>query len=172
MTRLPLKFSWGDPQDSQAPQDPQAGIAAEPGADSFGETGRFDDKGGTLAPMNHADILDILNNGEFTDEQKAAIESLPWGDEPNRFARVDLRRAANILNSSHFGLTDLKQRILEFAAAQNRSPGFGKTILLDGKPGVGKTTIAASIAKALNRPMQRINCTSLMAAWEIMGSRP
>ena len=66
--------------------------------------------------------------------------------------RLDVENTSKILNSDHFGLEDVKERILEFVAVSKmRGSVQGKIICLVGPPGVGKTSIGESIAKSLGR---------------------
>jgi Lon-like ATP-dependent protease len=82
--------------------------------------------------------------------------SYPWGKVTAD--TYDLAQARAILEEDHFGMADLKQRILEFiAVAQRQGTLKQKVILLDGPPGVGKTSIAKSIARCLNRAFARIS---------------
>ena len=80
--------------------------------------------------------------------------NLPWGK--TKPVRTSISKAKGILDKSHNGLEKVKERILEFLAVQKRvSKNQGKILLLEGPPGVGKTTIVASIAKAVGRPFAR-----------------
>jgi ATP-dependent Lon protease len=69
----------------------------------------------------------------------------------------DLKRASDILNADHYGLDDVKKRILEFIATGSLLKGIpqGKILCLLGPPGVGKTSIGKSVARALNRQFYR-----------------
>jgi ATP-dependent Lon protease len=70
----------------------------------------------------------------------------------------DMEHARGILESEHYGMEKIKERILEFIAVGNLKNSIkGKNVLLVGPPGVGKTSIAASIAKCLNREFVRIS---------------
>lgn len=82
--------------------------------------------------------------------------SLPFGLlTPDRF---NLDEAKKILDEDHFGMDEVKERILEFIAITKlRGTVKGKSLLLVGPPGVGKTSIASSIAKCLNRKFIRIS---------------
>lgn len=78
------------------------------------------------------------------------LTSLPWGiTSPEN---LDLSRATAILNEDHYGMEDVKKRVLEFiAVSQLKGSTQGKILCFFGPPGVGKTSIARSIARALNR---------------------
>jgi len=98
------------------------------------------------------------------------LTSLPWGKctEEN----LDVARASDILEADHFGLTDIKERILEFIAVGNlRGTVQGKIVLLVGPPGVGKTSIGKSIAHALDREFYRFSVGGLSDVSEIKGHR-
>ena len=85
---------------------------------------------------------------------------LPWGlaSEEN----LDLSLAAQVLDEDHYGLEDVKKRILEFiAVSQLKGSVQGKIICLSGPPGVGKTSIAKSIARFLSREFFRFSVGGL-----------
>lgn len=84
------------------------------------------------------------------------VLSLPFGITSED--TYDLEKAIKILNEDHYGLEDIKERILEFIAVSKiRGTIKGKSLLLVGPPGVGKTSIASSIARCLNRKFARIS---------------
>ncbi|GBG83520.1 hypothetical protein CBR_g37235 [Chara braunii] len=98
------------------------------------------------------------------------LTSIPWGyfSEEN----FDVVRAQQILDADHYGLTDVKERILEFiAVGRLRGSTQGKIICLSGPPGVGKTSIGRSIAHALNRKFYRFSVGGLSDVAEIKGHR-
>ena len=94
----------------------------------------------------------------------------PWGKMTKE--RVDIQTAQKILDKDHFGLEKVKQRILETLAVRNMAPQMPPQIIcLVGPPGVGKTSIAYSIAKSLNRKMFRIALGGVRDEADIRGHR-
>ncbi|KAG5727728.1 hypothetical protein E4T56_gene20736 [Termitomyces sp. T112] len=98
------------------------------------------------------------------------ITQIPWGTHtPENFS---LPHAQGILDADHYGLTDVKSRILEFlAVGKLRGSVQGKIICLVGPPGVGKTSIGKSIAGALGRRFFRFSVGGLTDVAEIKGHR-
>ena len=95
---------------------------------------------------------------------------LPW----SRFAEesLDIARARKILDEDHYGLEKVKKRILEFLAVKKLAPeGKGPILCLVGPPGVGKTSIGKSVARALNRPFVRLSLGGVHDESEIRGHR-
>merc|ERR1719367_1153332 len=95
---------------------------------------------------------------------------LPWGlaSEEN----LALGKADEVLNNEHYGLDDVKKRILEFIAVSHLKGSVqGKIVCLSGPPGVGKTSIAKSIARALNREFFRFSVGGLSDVAELKGHR-
>ncbi|KAL2469091.1 Lon protease-like protein 1 [Forsythia ovata] len=98
------------------------------------------------------------------------LTALPWGEYSDE--NFDVIRAQKILDEDHYGLTDVKERILEFiAVGKLRGTSQGKIICLSGPPGVGKTSIGRSIARALNRKFYRFSVGGLSDVAEIKGHR-
>jgi Lon-like ATP-dependent protease len=95
---------------------------------------------------------------------------IPWGlSSPEN---LDIKKAAEILDEDHYGLEDVKKRILEFiAVSQLKGTTQGKIVCLSGPPGVGKTSIAKSIARALNRSFFRFSVGGLSDVAELKGHR-
>ncbi|XP_046966442.1 lon protease homolog, mitochondrial [Vanessa cardui] len=98
------------------------------------------------------------------------LTSLPWGvtSEEN----LKLEEAQVILDEDHYGMEDIKKRILEFiAVSQLKRSTQGKILCFHGPPGVGKTSIARSIARALNRQYFRFSVGGMTDVAEIKGHR-
>ena len=95
---------------------------------------------------------------------------LPWNKHTKERVSVDAVRRA--LERDHFGLEKVKERILEFIAVKQLAPELkGQVICLVGPPGVGKTSIAMSIAGAMNRKLGRISLGGVSDEAEIRGHR-
>ena len=96
--------------------------------------------------------------------------SLPWNEET--IEATDLNYIKNTLNKSHYGLKEVKERILEYAAMKERNPMLTSPIIcLVGPPGVGKSTIASSIATSLHRLFYKISVGGLNDSAELIGHR-
>lgn len=98
------------------------------------------------------------------------ILSVPW----KKFTKVkkDIKEAEKILNKDHYGLEKVKERILEYLAVQQRASKVrGPILCLVGPPGVGKTSLGQSIAKATNRNFVRMSLGGVRDESEIRGHR-
>jgi len=99
--------------------------------------------------------------------------ALPWSKEAS--SEFDLKRAEEVLEADHFGLEKVKKRILEHLAVLKLTGGIGRTqgsiLLLIGPPGVGKTSLGQSIARALGRKFVRMSLGGVRDDAEIRGHR-
>jgi ATP-dependent Lon protease len=105
------------------------------------------------------------------------VAELPWGVRSDE--KLDVKEASRILDEDHYALADVKDRILEFlavrqlraAAKEPGVPGKGRILLFVGPPGVGKTSIAKSIARAMGRKYVRIALGGARDEADIRGHR-
>lgn len=98
------------------------------------------------------------------------VLDLPW----NKVTKdtLDIKKAREILDQDHHGLEDVKERVIEYLAVRKRSPKLNAPILcFVGPPGVGKTSIAKSIAKSVNRSFVRMSLGGVRDEAEIRGHR-
>lgn len=95
---------------------------------------------------------------------------LPWGKKTTE--TIDLEKARKLLDDEHFGLEKVKDRVIEYLAVKKLSQNIkGGLICLVGPPGTGKTSIAMSIAKAVNRKLVRVSLGGVHDEAEIRGHR-
>jgi ATP-dependent Lon protease len=98
------------------------------------------------------------------------IVTLPWGEPAAREA--DLGKAKRVLDEDHYGLDDVKERILEYLAVRKlKKDSKGSIICLVGPPGVGKTSVGKSIARALGKKFFRFSVGGMRDEAEIKGHR-
>ncbi len=112
------------------------------------------------------------NSSEFvvTRNYLETIISLPWETPPTE--DIDMDRAKKILNKDHYGMEDVKERILEYLAVRKiKGDTKGSILCLVGPPGVGKTSVGRSIARALNRKFFRFSVGGMRDEAEIKGHR-
>ena len=121
--------------------------------------------------------IDRLSKQPFGSAEAAVIRNyldtcldMPWNTQTKE--RADVGLARKILDAEHYGLQKVKERILEFIAVKQINPDAkGQIICLVGPPGVGKTSIAISVAKAVNRKMARLSLGGVRDEADIRGHR-
>lgn len=98
------------------------------------------------------------------------VLDLPWGKYSK--AKLSIEKAESVLEKDHYGLKKVKERILEFLAVHMLNPEIkGQIICLAGPPGIGKTSIAKSIAKAMGRKYARVSLGGVRDEADIRGHR-
>jgi ATP-dependent Lon protease len=116
----------------------------------------------TMSPMS-AEATVVRNYLDW-------ILSIPWKKKSK--VKNDLEKAEEVLDADHYGLDKIKERILEYLAVQSRSPKIrGPILCLVGPPGVGKTSLGKSIAKATNRNFVRMSLGGVRDEAEVRGHR-
>ncbi len=98
------------------------------------------------------------------------VLDLPWGKYTK--AKLTMEKAETVLEKDHYGLKKVKERILEFLAVHMLNPEIkGQIICLAGPPGIGKTSIAKSVAKAMGRKYARVSLGGIRDEADIRGHR-
>ncbi len=121
--------------------------------------------------------VDRLSKQPFGSAEGAVIRNyldvcleMPWNTETRE--RVSVDAARKVLEKDHFGMEKVKERILETIAVRQMNPeGKGQILCLVGPPGVGKTSIAISVAQALNRKLARLSLGGVRDEADIRGHR-
>ena len=123
-----------------------------------------------------SDISKYANSSDFSPESAVlknyidTVINLPFDRET--LENLDDKEIEKRLNESHYGLTEIKERICEYAALKNKNKDLKSPIItLVGPPGCGKTSIAMSIAASLNRKFYKMSVGGLNDSLELTGSR-
>ncbi|RLC25518.1 MAG: endopeptidase La [Deltaproteobacteria bacterium] len=150
--------------------------------DKTSDVDKFKEKFAKLKPPEHVtkrfdeevEKLSVLETGSseygVTRNYLDWVTSFPWGVYSKD--NIDIKRAEKVLERDHAGLSDVKERIIEFfAAGIYKKDIAGSIILFVGPPGVGKTSIGKSIAEALGRKFYRFSLGGMRDEAEIKGHR-
>ena len=134
----------------------------------------------SLPEESHSEITRQLNRLEKTspDSVEATVTrnyletvlTLPWNNKTSD--NLDINHARTILDEDHFGLKDIKERILDFISVRNlKEDGYAPILCFAGPPGTGKTSLGKSIARSLGRTYYRISLGGVKDEAEIRGHR-
>jgi len=157
-------------------------IKKELGEDDAEDVEQMIEKLETL-PLNeeaHAEVKRQINRLEKTapDSMEATVLrnyldwmfSLPWGNETED--NLDINHAREVLEEDHYGLKEIKERILDFISVRNlKHDGHSPILCFVGPPGTGKTSLGQSIARSLGRKYHRISLGGVKDEAEIRGHR-
>lgn len=106
-------------------------------------------------PKEIQQYLQKVKGKDLKDTQLLYLSKMPWGN--SKVYNRSISEAKNILNNTHSGMSDVKDRILRYIACQKRvGSNYGAILLLVGPPGVGKTSIASAVAEAMGRKFVKI----------------
>ncbi len=133
-----------------------------------------------LTKEAHTEVKRQINRLERTaqDSMEASVTrnyiewilALPWGKET--VDNLEIKHAKDILDQDHYGLGDIKERILDFISIRNlKEDGYTPILCFAGPPGTGKTSLGASIAKSLGREYFRVSLGGVKDEAEIRGHR-
>ena len=159
-----IRRELGDDGDGNDPLDPlRSALAAKPLPDEVKEVAERELRRLEEMPSGHAEAQVIRTYLE-------TLVDLPWFDRAETTQDIDAIAVA--LDADHYGLDEVKQRVLEHMAVLKLSNARQGTILcLVGPPGVGKTSLAQSVADATGRPLARVSLGGVRDEAEIRGHR-
>lgn len=113
-------------------------------------------------------VIQKIENGNFAKSQIQYIKKIPWLNDS--CPEIDIAFAQKTLEESHYGMQDVKQQMMRYIACQKHlGRAYGDVLLLAGPPGVGKTSIAKAVAKAMNRPFIKIPLAGISDAGPLRG---
>lgn len=113
----------------------------------------------------------LSSNRYLHDSQIRAISKLPWDKYKTEKPQISVPDAKKLLDQTHLGLDSIKNRVLRYIACQKRiGSSYGHVLLFCGPPGVGKTSIAHSIAKAMGRELVKISLAGVTEGAVLKGT--
>lgn len=114
------------------------------------------------------EIKKIIENGDFVDVQRKYINQIPWRN--NDVPDIDMSYAEQILEKSHSGMREVKERFIKYIACQKHiGKNYGAVLLLVGPPGVGKTSISKTLAESMGRKFAKISLAGEASSQAIKG---
>lgn len=113
-------------------------------------------------------VIQKIENGNFKEAQIQYIKKIPWLNDS--CPEIDIAFAQKTLEESHYGMHDVKRQMMRYIACQKHlGRAYGDVLLLAGPPGVGKTSIAKAVAKAMNRLFIKIPLAGISDAGPLRG---
>lgn len=122
-------------------------------------------------PEELQDYLIELDPADIKEAYLTTLLKLPWKAE-RKLPSIELELAKKLLDRTHYAMIDVKEKILRYMACQKHlGKSYGAVLLLVGAPGVGKTSIAASIARAMGRPCVKISLAGISDGLYLRGAQ-
>ena len=122
-------------------------------------------------PEDVQEYLIDLDQADIKEAYLKTLLKLPWQSE-KKVPSIELSLAKQFLDCTHYGMIDVKEKILRYMACQKHlGKTYGAVLLLVGAPGVGKTSIAAAIARAMGRPCVKISLAGVSDALFLRGAQ-
>lgn len=122
-------------------------------------------------PVELQDYLIELDPADIKEAYLNTLLKLPWQSDRS-VPDVDLPAAKRMLDKTHYAMFDVKEKVLRYMACQKHlGKNYGAVLLLVGPPGVGKTSIAASVAKAMGRPFIKISLAGISDSLFLRGTQ-